>query len=667
MTVARVRQALHAAGPPLLFGLRLWASVCLALYVAFRLELDSAYWAGTSAALVCQPQLGASLRKGWFRMIGTIVGAIAIVLLSACFPEARVPFLIGLALWGGACAFVATLLHNYASYAAALAGFTAAIIAGDELGATGGTNGDAFTFALARVSEICIGIVCAGIVLAGTDLGGARARLGRLFADLGTGIAAQMTAMLTRAESDLLNTQPIRRDFIRQVIALDPVMDQTIGESSTIRYHTPILQRAQDGLFMTLSAWRAVANHLMRSTAEERRVGSELVLQSAELLLMPESTGAGLWQSRPTDVRLAYEAAAERLLGVPVSTPSERLIVDRMAEALGGLSLVLNGLGLLSNDPAGPIQRFRTKARVRVPDWLPPLVNAGHATVTIAAVSVFWIISGWPNGAAAITWAAITVIFFAPRADQAYASALKFTIGTALAAAFAAFVLFAVLPKLESFAGLALAMGAYMVPGGALIAQPWQTALFVPMVANFLPLLGPTNQMNYDTVGFYNGALALVAGCTVAALSFRLLPPLSPAYRARRPLALTLKDLRRIARGRVGRDWSGRVYGRLAVMPEEATPLQRAQLLACMAVGDEIMRLRRVAGQIDLSGLQPVLGAIAQGDSGKAIANLARFDRTLAELQPGSDLQLVLRARSRIIVLSEVLQHHAAYFNSDPS
>jgi uncharacterized membrane protein YccC len=63
--------AARAAGSPLLFGLRLWASVCLALYVAFWLELDNPFWAGTTAAIVCQPQLGASLRKGWYRMIGT--------------------------------------------------------------------------------------------------------------------------------------------------------------------------------------------------------------------------------------------------------------------------------------------------------------------------------------------------------------------------------------------------------------------------------------------------------------------------------------------------------------------------------------------------------------------------------------------------------------------
>src|SRR5215470_17773725 len=109
---------LSSAGPPLIFGLRLWASVCLALYVAFSLELDNAFWAATTAAVVCQPQLGASLRKGWFRMIGNIVAAIVIVVLTACFPQDRIAFLGLLALWCGVCAFVSTLLRNFASYAA---------------------------------------------------------------------------------------------------------------------------------------------------------------------------------------------------------------------------------------------------------------------------------------------------------------------------------------------------------------------------------------------------------------------------------------------------------------------------------------------------------------------------------------------------------------------
>ncbi len=157
---------MRAATPALLFGLRLWASVCLALYVAFALELSEPSWAATTAALVCQPVLGASLRKSMFRMIGTVIGAIAIVVLAAFFRQDRVGFLVGLALWCAASAFVATLLRNFAAYAAALAGYTAAIIAIDVLGPVGSTNGIVFIFAIDRALEICIGIVSAGVVLA---------------------------------------------------------------------------------------------------------------------------------------------------------------------------------------------------------------------------------------------------------------------------------------------------------------------------------------------------------------------------------------------------------------------------------------------------------------------------------------------------------------------
>src|SRR5258705_567675 len=126
------------AGTALLYALRLWAAFCLALFVAFWLELDNPFWAGTSAAIVCQLQLGASLRKGWFRMIGTVVGATMIVMLTACFPQDRIAFLVLLAFWCGICAFAATAFRNFASYAAALAGYTAAIIATNNLVATGG-------------------------------------------------------------------------------------------------------------------------------------------------------------------------------------------------------------------------------------------------------------------------------------------------------------------------------------------------------------------------------------------------------------------------------------------------------------------------------------------------------------------------------------------------
>src|SRR5258708_40171333 len=80
---ARFAGALRSAAPALLFGLRLWAAVCLALYVAFWLQLDNAYWAGTSAAAVCQPSPRASFAKARVRSNGTMHGPVANAVLTA--------------------------------------------------------------------------------------------------------------------------------------------------------------------------------------------------------------------------------------------------------------------------------------------------------------------------------------------------------------------------------------------------------------------------------------------------------------------------------------------------------------------------------------------------------------------------------------------------------
>jgi uncharacterized membrane protein YccC len=661
--------ALQAAVPALLFGLRLWASVCLALYVAFWLELDNAYWAGTTAAIVCQPHLGASLRKGWYRLIGTVVGAVAIVVMTACFPQDRAAFFVTLALWGAACALVATLLRNFASYAAALAGYTAAIIASDQLGAVGGLNGNAFLLAVYRASEICIGIVCAGVVLAATDLGGARRRLATLLAAVSAEISRRFTGTLATAGAGFDETQTVRRELVRRVIVLDPVIDEAVGESSQLRYHSPVLQIAIDGLLSAAAGWRTAAVLLARSPDERARQEAAAVLARVpeELRLAPEEGEPARWIADPTRLLRVCDAAVRRLVALPARTPSLRLLADQAAEVLSGISHALNGLALLVDDPARPaFFRSRGSRRLRFPDWLPPLVNGGRAFVVIGAAELFWIVTAWPDGANIITFAAIIVILFAPRAEQAYTIAIGFMIGSLLSVAVSATVKFALLPNVETFAGFSLIIGFVLVPVGACLALQWQPAIFTGIVTPLVPLLAPSNPMTYDTQQFYNEALAIVAGIGAGALSFRLLPPLSPAFRTRRLLALTFRDLRRLATGPIPRtpdDWEGRMYGRFAALPDQAQPLQRSQLMAAFSVGSEIIQLRHIASRLELeTALDSALEALAQGESAIAVERLASVDRVLASRT--SAAPAVLRARGLILAISAALTQHAACFDA---
>src|SRR5262249_54212502 len=207
----------------------------------------------------------------------------------------------------------------------------------------------------------------------------------------------------------------------------------------------------------------------------------------------------------------------------------------------------------------------------------------------------------WPSGAFAVTWAAITVTLFSPHADSAYEDAAAFIVGNTLATVSAAIILFGALPAMSTFAEFGTILGLFLVPAGALMAGSGYPAMFTALAANLVPLVAPANQMTYDPAKFANTALSIVGGSGVAALSFRLLPPLSPASRPARLVALTFRDLRTLAVGPVpntSEAWERLVYARLTALPAEAPLLQRGGMVGALSVGIAIVELRGVAAAL---------------------------------------------------------------------
>jgi uncharacterized membrane protein YccC len=345
------------------------------------------------------------------------------------------------------------------------------------------------------------------------------------------------------------------------VIALDPVIDEANGESSTLRYYSPVLPVAVDGLFATLAGWRLVAVRLSRLADNMARMKADAVIRR-----VPEELRTIIQRDEP---------------------------------------------GAWISDPIGM------------------------------------------------------------RPDEPCAGAVSFMIGTSLAGVCAAIILFAALPRVETFAGFSIVIALNLVPVGALTAQPWQAMIFTAMVFNFVPLLAPESQMSYNTSQFCNSALAIIAGCGVATLSFRLLPPLSPALRTERFLVLRLRDLRRLATDAVllPQDrWEGRVYGRLAALLDEAEPLQRGQLLTALSVGIDIINLRRILPRLDLGlELDGALAALAQRHSAAATARLTVDHRLAFFAETDRQSSPVLRARGRILAICDALVEYGYYFDTGAS
>lgn len=127
-------------------------------------------------------------------------------------------------------------------------------------------------------------------------------------------------------------------------------------------------------------------------------------------------------------------------------------------------------------------------------------------------------------------------------------------------------------------------------------------------------------------------------------------------------MASTLRDLRHLAASPIPlapSDWRSRIYGRFSVLPDEAQPLQRSELLAALSVGLEVIKLRGIALRPDQAQeLAAALEAFARGNGALAIARLADLEQALGPC-PNAD---AMQARSSILAVSEALSRHGCLF-----
>jgi uncharacterized membrane protein YccC len=454
---------------------------------------------------------------------------------------------------------------------------------------------------------------------------------------------------------------------LRRVIALDPIIDAAIGEASDLRYRSAVLQRAVSGFMETISAWRKVAlaialNGDATTKQDARAVYNELPLKR----LSPDGNGS---VREPAELREACCSAARSLARFNAERPIQRLLADNAATGMLGMARALNGLtGIV--DPREMIG-VRGMARLHVPDWLPAFVNAARVFVTVGTISLFWIASAWPSGASAITFCAVVVVLLSLQGDLAYSASMTFLQGTLIGAVIAAVLLFGVLPKATTFPTLCLALGLPLVPLGFLLARARNPLLYFAASVNFLPMLSITNGITFDASQFWNSSSAIIVGIACGAVAMLILPQLSPAFRTRRLLASTLADLRRLAiRARPGSqdDWQSHGESRLLAMPDQAPPVERSELFAAVAVGREIVRLRRVAPRfLDSAAVDAALTALAVGQSGEASERLKQIDRQLAVLPPAKARnRIVLGLRASLLAICDQLSEFAPYFDSEP-
>lgn len=154
---------MKATRPQWRYALRNGIAMCLALTVAYYLNLDEPYWAMTSAAVVSFPTVGGVISKSLGRIAGSLLGATAALIIAGHTLNDPWLFLLSMAAWLGCCTWACAHFTNNVAYAFQLAGYTAAIIAFPVVNVLDIT--ELWDIAQARVCEVIVGILSGGFMM----------------------------------------------------------------------------------------------------------------------------------------------------------------------------------------------------------------------------------------------------------------------------------------------------------------------------------------------------------------------------------------------------------------------------------------------------------------------------------------------------------------------
>ncbi|WP_426778431.1 FUSC family protein [Klebsiella quasipneumoniae] len=656
--------ALRSDGQAVIYAAKSFAAAMLAYYLALSIGLQRPSWAIITVYIVSQTSAGASLSRSVYRLVGTVVGAAATVIIVPTFVNQPILCSVVLALWIAGSLCLSLLERTPRGYAFLLAGYTASLIGFPAVSAPG----TIFDLAVTRVEEIAIGILCAGLIH--------RFVLPVRIAGRFNSTLAQTLATARQRIADTLAGKPVAAETLRLALSLQFLQG--------INHHLPW----DDGL--------SVPHRQARKAIHDRL--ARLLIVNGELYDRLQRSGP------PPDDLQALLAEAEAWLTGPQaarSAPSadgllsrcERLIVryaadaQTMDEALR-LSLarhLAEAIRLLQESerlakavyrrrsPALPPDAGAAKGYVFHRDPLSALRTSFGAFVIILSGCLIWIGSAWPDGGTAVSILGVCCSLFASF-DAPAAHLVKYLIGCVWGVLFSLLYSFVLLPQVNEFALLAAVLAPVYLLAGSLQARPATTfmAMGITLTLPILCELGASYRGDFATA--INTALALFIAVGYAAFGMRLLQTVQAETAIRRLLTLCQRDIRRAARGRLAHNahrWTNLMIDRTALLLPRLPQSGPAagQLLDTMLrdirTGLAVIHLRRRYQQADSASADAVQALLDALNPQPDITALEQpVNALLAQALPATDAASRERAEALIALYCalhqpEESQNHA--------
>ena len=500
------------------YALRNAIAMCLALSIAYGLNLDEPYWALTSAAVVSFPTVGGVISKSLGRIAGSLLGASAALLIAGHTLTEPWLFLFAMSGWLAFCTWVCAMYTNNVAYAFQLAGYTCAIIAFPIINAVDATQ--LWEIAQARVCEVIVGILCGGLmmmVLPSTSDGSA----------LLTALKNMHARLLEHAS---LLWQPVTTDAMRtahqsvisQILTMNLLRIQAFWSHYRLRRQNTLL------------------NYLLH---QQLRLTS--VISSLRRLMMN-------WSDAPENIRPVLEELLQALAKPNCDAYTVARIIAPLAprdpqnyrhHAFWHRLRYFCRLYLTTSHWLQRLENATAVTEFSVPEAPALMRHTDHieaawsgmrtffALVSVGALSIS---TQWESGAAALTLAAICCVLYS-NVPSPFSSLTLLMRTLILLSIFSFGVKFGLMVQISDLWQFMVFLFPLLLTMQLLKLQiPKQARLWGSLIVFMGSFISVTNPPVYDFAAFLNDNLAKIIGVGLAWLAFAVLTPGSDARKSRR-------------------------------------------------------------------------------------------------------------------------------------
>ena len=618
-----------------IFSIKAFAAAMLAVFLASWAGQPRPFWALMTAYIVAHPMAGAVRSKGVFRVAGTLVGGMAAVLLVPSLANAPELLSLALALWVAGCLVLSLRDRTPRAYAFMLAGYTVALIGFPAVD----TPLTIFDTAVARLEEIGLGVLSATLVhslvlpnsLAGSVLGLLDRTLGDTRAWL-TDIAARRDggADRRRVAGDISQLRVLSTHIPFDTSHLRWTADAVHAMQDHVAALTPLLAGVEDRL-------RALEAH----GGLPDDVRAPLDRLSPWLMLPADQAEASLPALRAQLDALTGADARDRLASDPWARLLRVALAQRLGELLDGWLHCVHLRADIDRGLSGAPMPARAASAPDGPklhlDLGMALWSGAAALIAILVCCAFWILTGWPMGAAAAMMAAIFCCFFATM-DDPVPAINGFLAWTLWSMPFGALYVLVLLPLVQDMWTLMAVCAPVFLLLGAFIGRPATVGAALPFLFGVMGTLVMHDTAQADLTSYLNSMSGQLAGIFVAARVTRLMRSVGADWSARRIQRATWRELEDLARlprpaGR-GQAYLLRMVDRIALLAPRVA--QSGGSVPGVPTDDALRDLRIGADLVALQCVRGQLPVLAQRPLGPLLSALGDWLRARIDGLPGA-------------------------------